>query len=225
MQRIPWLGQTLELLPQRALLWLDTQTLVLTDLHFGKAAAFRASGIPIPSGSTQADLLRMASLIEFHAPERLLLLGDFFHAAAGRTEEIHQALTLWRHHFQELDVVLVRGNHDAHAGDPPAEWNFHLVDEWAEGPFLFRHHPNPAPGQYVMAGHVHPAVKLRDRRGQTLRAPVFLFRPDLALLPAFGSFTGTASVTPQRGDRVFLLGPTEVLEIPVEGVRFGGAAG
>ncbi|HET7427286.1 MAG TPA: DEAD/DEAH box helicase, partial [Gemmatimonadales bacterium] len=51
-------GEDLVLLPERALFWPRTATLVVADLHWGKAATFRAAGIPIPTGTTGEDLAR-----------------------------------------------------------------------------------------------------------------------------------------------------------------------
>ena len=49
----------LTLLPEMAA-WLPKhRALVVTDLHLGKSATFRARGIPIPEGETRADLARL----------------------------------------------------------------------------------------------------------------------------------------------------------------------
>jgi len=40
-------GEELLLLPQRALWWPAQKTLLVADLHFGKAATLRAHGIPV----------------------------------------------------------------------------------------------------------------------------------------------------------------------------------
>ena len=39
-----------------------------------------------------------------------------------------------------------------------------------EGPFHFSHHPEPAEGRYVRAGHLHPTVRL-DTGVDRLRLP------------------------------------------------------
>ncbi len=84
---IQWAGEALCLLPERALLWVQARTLVIADPHFGKAAAFRAGGILVPPGTTADDVARLEGLVRAHAPRRLIVLGDFFHAAAGRAPE------------------------------------------------------------------------------------------------------------------------------------------
>jgi metallophosphoesterase superfamily enzyme len=65
----------------------------------------------------------------------------------------------------------------------------------------------------VLAGHIHPAISLSGPGGQHERLPCFLFGERIGLLPAFGGFTGGATVRPRRGDRVFALAGEEVVLI------------
>ena len=152
-------GETVTLLPERALYWPRQATLFVADLHWGKAAAFRAAGVPLPGGSTSADLDRLSGCVERSGARRLALLGDLIHARAGRAEATLAAIGAWRERHTALEVLLVRGNHDRHAGDPPAAWNIETVDApHLEAPFVLRHHPEPSPEGYTLAGHLHPAV-------------------------------------------------------------------
>src|SRR4051812_6702373 len=68
-------GEAVELLPQRALYWPAQQTLFVADVHLGKAAAFRAGGVPIPRGTTANDLDRLSMLITVTGARRLIVLG------------------------------------------------------------------------------------------------------------------------------------------------------
>ena len=207
-------GESLLLLPERALLWERTGTLVAADAHLGKAAAFRAAAIPLPGGTTTETLARLSAALGRTGARRLLLLGDFFHARAGRAARTLAAIASWRERHADLEVVLVRGNHDKGAGDPPREWGFDCHDEpWIEPPFAFRHHPEEENSRYVLAGHIHPAVSLSGMGGQREKLPCFLFGERIGLLPAFGDFTGGATVRPRRGDRVFVVAGEEVIEI------------
>jgi DNA ligase-associated metallophosphoesterase len=207
-------GESLLLLPERALLWERTGTLVVADAHLGKAAAFRAAAIPLPGGTTTETLSRLSAALGRTGARRLLLLGDFFHARAGRAARTLAAIAAWRERHADLEIVLVRGNHDKGAGDPPCEWGFACHDEpWTEPPFAFRHIPEEEEGGYVLAGHIHPAVSLSGFGGLREKLPCFLFGEKIGLLPAFGDFTGGATVRPRRGDRVFVVAGEEVVEI------------
>ena len=86
------------------------------------------------------------------------------------------AFAQWRESRPTLAMTLVRGNHDDRAGDPPADWAMRCVDPGeALGPFALVHEPAPVRGGYALAGHIHPAVRLSERGGQSLRLPCFWF--------------------------------------------------
>ena len=77
-------GEELYLLAERALWWPNASTLIVADLHWGKASTFRAAGIPIPIGTTSDDLARLDSALTRSGARRMVVLGDLFHAKAGR---------------------------------------------------------------------------------------------------------------------------------------------
>lgn len=212
---ISWAGETLTLLPERALWWQREATLFIADPHFGKAATFRHAGIPVPETSHADDLNRLEKLLHRHQPARLVILGDFFHARTGRSEATLSALSEWRARWAALKILLVLGNHDRHAGSPPPEWQIECVEEpWLLPPFTCHHHPpEKITRGFALAGHVHPAFRLSERSGLSATGVCFHFSPRLALLPAFGHFTGTHAIKPVAGDRVFLVGKEQVLDV------------
>ena len=205
-------GENVVLLAERAFFWLSRQTLVVADMHLGKAVSYRSFGIPMPGGTTQADLERLSVSIRRTGARRLLLLGDLIHAKSGRSSQIIRQVESWRAGHAELEILHIRGNHDRGAGDPPLEWHMTCLDEpRVEKPFIFRHHPEPSLAGYTLAGHVHPAVTIRGSGRQKERLPCFLIGEHVALLPAFGSFTGAFTVKPGPRDRVYLVADGEVL--------------
>ena len=214
--RIDLQDESVVLLPERALFWERKEALIVADVHLGKAAAFRAAALPLPGGTTTEALLRLGAALKRTGARRLLFLGDLLHARAGRAARTLAAIAAWREDHSDLDILLVRGNHDRGAGDPPDDWRIRCVDEpWREGPFAFRHHPEDDSEGYVLAGHIHPAVHLLGAGRQSETLPAFLFGKSCALLPAFGGFTGGARVRPRRGDRVYVLAAGEVIEVGV----------
>ena len=210
-------GESLVLLPERAVFWTRTRTLLLADPHFGKSAAFRAAGIPVPRGATTEGLTRLDAALARTAARRVVVLGDFLHAREGRDPESMRVLAEWRGRHADLDVTLVRGNHDRHAGDPPPEVGVSCVTAPAlEAPFVFAHHPRESADGYVLAGHLHPGVRLAGRGRQYARLTCFWFGATLGVLPAFGDFTGLADVEPAPGDRVFVVVEQQVTEISTQ---------
>ena len=207
-------GERLVLFPERLAWWEHRATLLVADPHWGKGAAFRAAGIPVPQGTTLGGLARLDSVLERTGATRVVFLGDYLHAKEGRAPGTLRALSQWRDRHPALELTLVRGNHDRHAGDPPDGLGVGCVDApLADPPFLLAHFPDPRPPGYVLAGHVHPAVRLVGRGRQRERLPCFWVRPGVAVFPSFGDFTGAADVQPDPGDRVFVIADDRVVEL------------
>lgn len=203
-------GQQLRLFAERALYWVEGKTAVITDPHFGKAATFRAAGIPLPAGTTADNLARLTAVLEQTNAERLLILGDLIHAKAGQTANVHEQVAAWRQRFSTLAIDLVLGNHDQHAGVPPAAWGMTVHQRLVERPFVWQHHPEPDEAGYVLSGHIHPAVRLKGS-GEQVMIPCFYFGKQFGILPAFGAFTGYGTVKPKRGETVFLLADDQLI--------------
>jgi DNA ligase-associated metallophosphoesterase len=213
--RIELAGEAVELLPERALWWPAGRTLFVADLHLGKAAAFRALGQPVPGGTTQENLARLDGLVARHAPRQIVFLGDYLHAAEARTPQVLAAVEAWRDVHAALDCLLVRGNHDRRAGDPPAALRIHMVEEpHLLGPFAACHHPQAHPTHFVLAGHLHPACKLHGRGRDSLRMPCFVHEGEQLILPAFGEFTGGWHVEAAPGRRFYGVGGDAVWPLP-----------
>jgi DNA ligase-associated metallophosphoesterase len=207
--------ERVELLAARALHWPRERTVFVADVHLGKAAAFRAGGVPLPRGSTAADLARLTAVLRETGAQRLVVLGDFLHGAAGRVAALDAAFRAWRSWHAAIDIVLVRGNHDDRAGDPPAGWNIAVVAEpHPLAPFLACHVPVSPRSGYALCGHVHPGVTLHGSADQSERLPCFVVGRRRAILPAFGGFTGLARAAPLTGDRIVAIAGTRLFPLP-----------
>jgi DNA ligase-associated metallophosphoesterase len=209
-------GREIWLLAERALYLPEAATLVVADLHVGKSATFRAAALAVPGGITEHDLERLSGALERTRARRLVVLGDLLHARAGRAPRTLAALAVWRQRHGDLELVLVRGNHDRRAGDPPPELGFHCFDgPWIDplSGWACRHEPERSGAVYTLAGHLHPSVRLLGSGRQAETLPCFHFGPEIGVLPAFGGFTGSRRVRPRRGDRVFVVAGGEVLPV------------
>lgn len=211
-------GVRIELLAERAA-WLPiSETLLVADLHLGKAQSFRRSGLPVPAGTTAAMFARLDRLIERRAPRELIVLGDLLHGPLSQAGPAIDALAHWRARHTELAVRMVRGNHDASAGDPPSACGIEVLS----APFLHTglalcHAPDEPTARFRVAGHVHPVLRMRGRIDR-LRVACFWLRPDALILPAFGEFTGGWPVIAQPGEQVFVVAGSEVMAVPRTGL-------
>ena len=221
--------QTLTLLPERAIFWQEKRYLLLSDAHLGKAGHFRKHGAPISGAIHDKDLAVLTALVAHWQPEALVILGDLFHSDLNNE---WLAFEQWLQQHASLSVVLVKGNHDIL---PPAVYQHPNLtvypQEWLVAPFLLTHEPVVDPvlrrgglhfpranhvrhPHYNLAGHVHPGVRVSAGMGERVKLPCFYFTSQLGILPAFGQFTGCATVRPQSGDQVFaVLNQHRVLRI------------
>ncbi len=209
------------LLPERAVYWEAEGTLILADLHFGKSAEFRRRGIAVPEGDSLDSLERISALVCRHRCRRVLVLGDFFHGPAAGEAGPMGLFREWRAGNPELECVLVPGNHDRHVladADPEGLEVAAPVCEW--GGLRFQHFPPEEPaGVATLCGHLHPAVRLVEDGGPSLRIPCFFRRGGALVLPAFGSFTGSTRVEPEAGMEIWGVVEERVLGIPVWACR------
>jgi DNA ligase-associated metallophosphoesterase len=209
-------GARLLLHSERALIWPAERTAFIADLHLGKDEVFRQSGIAIPEGGTLADLRRIDRLIEEHDLQRIVLLGDFLHAAPRGVPRYIQTFSDWRTAHRGLEFVVVAGNHDRRAiGRHLADVVQWQAGEWLYGPFVCRHFPAVSPHGFVLSGHVHPVFRLRGTHRERTRLPVCWLQPGCAVLPSFGSFTGGGEIEPAAGDELYAFAADRVWRLPL----------
>ena len=207
-------GQVLMLLPEKCIFLPESDTLLVADVHIGKAVSFRALGVPVPGGTTGETLALLTSLVRRLALRRIVFLGDFLHSARSHAPATMAAVAQWRREHPGLELTLVRGNHDDRAGDPPAHLDIEAVDEpLMHGGLALCHHPQPHAGAYGLAGHLHPCINVGGRAHDWVRLPCFWFTPQFGVLPAFGAFTGMQAIRTARGERVFAATPQQVFEL------------
>lgn len=197
----------------RSIFWEEEKTLILSDLHLGKAGHFRKSGIAIPQTVFKADMQRLVAQLQYFKPMNLLIVGDLFHSTANKE---HEFFLKWRNDFLSIPIHLVKGNHDI------------LKKEWYKtagitihenifsvSNFMFSHDINCCgeDDNYCFSGHIHPGIRIRGIGKQSLQLPCFYFGKSYAVLPAFGKFTGTYPIDPKPGDAVFALADNSVIKV------------
>ncbi len=207
-------GQTLELLPDRAVLWRERRTLIVADTHFGKSALLRQHGLAVPAGSDDYDRARLGQLIAATGAQRLIILGDFLHGALAAGSADAVALSTWMQALPATRILVIAGNHDRGARQlwqAPVDWH---PSELLEAPFRFTHDLETAPrtaNTFILSGHLHPVVQLHGMRKRKARVPVFWQHEHGLVLPSFGVFTGGHIIRPAPGERVYAAAPVRVV--------------
>ncbi|MGH1361616.1 MAG: ligase-associated DNA damage response endonuclease PdeM [Burkholderiaceae bacterium] len=213
--RIETVAGPLDLLPDGAVVEPATASLLLADVHLGKAEIFRRQGVPVPGGTSKQTLARLDASIERWNPRQVIILGDLIHGRLPADHELFDELAAWRRAHDELGVYLLRGNHDHQAGSLPLRCG---IDVWPEAQrlqqFQLCHEPSQAVGeQMAICGHWHPVVRLSSA-SDSARLRCFWLQQSLLVLPAFGAFTGGHVIRPARADQVFLLDGSAVHRMP-----------
>jgi uncharacterized protein len=208
-------GVLFELHPLRALWSPEHATIICSDIHVGKASHFRKHGVALPSAINDQNAWNLSQLLQRYNPSELIVVGDLIHHDAnGEWVAFIDFLDHWPH----MKRTLIAGNHDRRGLSEAGRAGFDVV---AIGQFAgigLAHIPEDAPSHLpCIAGHVHPAIRLSGKAKQSLRVPCFLFSEKLALLPAFGAFTGTSVVRPKPGDHVYAIAGQRI--VPIHNTR------
>jgi DNA ligase-associated metallophosphoesterase len=215
MTAIDFCGRPLFLLPSGAVFDAETRALFIADLHLGKSAVFRDSGLSVPDGPDAAVLARIGNALAQTSAQTLVILGDLFHARGATMEHTLSLLTAWRKDRPVLRWIVVPGNHDRRI--PWQTWlpEAEILSEGAGfGRWQLAHHPPARSEVPVLCGHLHPGVSFGQVRRRKVQAPCFWQRRGVLVLPAFGEFTGLKIITRETGDRVWLATGDRVMEVP-----------
>ena len=205
-------GHIFQLLPQRAIYWKQYSIVLLADLHLGKINHFRKSGIPVPTKANDHNIEILIDLLHQTKPARVICVGDLFHSHYNPEWEVFGEVVK---HFRNISFELVIGNHDV-----MSEWQYErkgirVHEQLQVDNFIFTHHPleEIPEHHYNLAGHIHPAVHLVGKGRQGITLPCFYFGEHQGILPAFGMFTGLASIRPRANDKVFVIAENKILRI------------
>jgi len=204
--------------PAGALVWPARRLVVVADLHLEKGSSYAPKGRFLPPYDSRATLVALERVIETHAAEHVICLGDSFHdpGAAARLSDA-EAATI-RRLTAARRWTWIAGNHDP---DPPKALGGETAETLTLGPLVFRHQAladRPAPGE--ISGHFHPkaTVATRSRR---ITARCFVTDGSRAILPSFGAYTGGLDVLDpaiaglfRRAFTVHMLGREKIHAMP-----------
>jgi len=206
-------GEELHLLAHKAIWLPKRKTVLISDLHFGKINHFRKSGIPVPQKANEKNTESLIDILNLYKPRQTIFLGDLFHSHYNDEWEVIGQIIK---HFSSCRFELVRGNHDIMS---QRQYERHKIDvhesSLSLGNLLLTHEPmlEIPTGTYNLAGHIHPGIRLVGKARQSITLPCFYFGQQQGILPAFGSFTGLARITPKSEDRIFVIVDNKIQQL------------
>ena len=175
-------GQKFTLLGEKAIYWGEQKTLLLSDVHAGKATLFRDNGIPLSTDHLLRDLDTISSLCKRLDIQKICILGDLYHTTYNPENKL---IDDWLHSL-EIEIELVVGNHDIHSirkSGIPSRLPYELNG------IMLSHEPTDS-AAFNICGHLHPAITLSGKGRQHIKMPAFYHSLNQLTLPAFGSLNG-----------------------------------
>jgi DNA ligase-associated metallophosphoesterase len=172
-------------------MWLAAeQALIVADLHLEKGSSYAARGQMLPPYDTRETLARLEGEVLALAARTVVLLGDTFHDRKSEERLAADDAARLRGLAAGRRLIWVIGNHDA---DGPRALPGEAVDEIEICGLTLRHEPQAGQQPGEIAGHLHPAAKVRASRG-SVRRRCFVTDGERAILPAFGAYAGGLNV-------------------------------
>lgn len=206
-------GFSLEMLSEKALWIHELKSLLIADLHFGKAAHFRKAGIPIPEPVHFTDLERLEKLHQTYTPVHTYFLGDLFHSDWN---EQWPRLNSFLERFIGTQFHLVKGNHDILAPIAYTQSILKIHEKpMKTGAFILSHEPMELveEGCLNVCGHIHPGISLKGRARQSVKVPCFHLSGRVLTLPSFGNFTGAISLKPKVHDQIWGISGQKIIPV------------
>ena len=170
----------LEFHPEGPALLVDNtmRVLVVADLHLGIETELARHGLYFKSRSRERTE-RVLSCIQSAEPDCLVLLGDIKHSIPLTSRQEYREIPEMFERFRSvLPIRILPGNHDVglerfcEPGEIlPKEGA--IIDQTG---YLHGHtYPHPSlAGRFIICGHHHPVVTIRDEVGTALKSPAYL---------------------------------------------------
>lgn len=232
----------LELHAEKCAWHAPSQSLFVADLHLGKETSFQRASLPIPLGSTQQALDRLARLVVHYQPQQVVVLGDMVHASSSFAQSFRDRMNeFWKQQqssYPQCQWILVEGNHDLRAKRELSHWPITFVPPpWVFSDFVCIHDPesiiadsstnaptnsssNDAFPQIVAHISKPKQLILAGHIHPNYRMPdnceklsCFAHRHNLLIFPAFNEFTGRRAINESQFDTVFVVRNNHVARI------------
>ncbi len=183
------------------------KALVLADTHIGFEEEMADRGIFIPRFQLRKLLDILSLSLATTNVDEVIIAGDFKHrfSGLGKIERKELSIVL-EYLLSKVDrVIVVRGNHDNYLPLLQKKFNFIITNEYILGDEYLIIHGHKLPQtkgnwRYLIMGHEHPSISLRDSLGTIGKFSCFLVGPlsngkTLITLPAVGAYQTGSKVT------------------------------
>lgn len=191
----------------------EHRLLAFGDLHIGYEEALAEQGVFLPPLQLGEIKEVVGSMVEESGAERVVIVGDVKHEFGDILRQE------WRETVEFLEflrglgvgVDVVRGNHDNYLVGVLRRLGIPFHDPYlVVGGWMFFHGHKPLPVEgfgegvgYIVMGHEHPAILLRDELGARVKLKAFLVGEYMGkrvfVLPAVSPLMPGTEVNYERG--------------------------
>ncbi len=212
----------------------ETDAVVIADLHLGLESLMADSGVYMPKVQLEEAKADITALLEDTGADRIIVLGDVKHefseTSYGEREEVQDLLDMLAGEVDE--VLLVKGNHDNYLIYAVEEYdNVELSEYFIRSGAVFVHghevveNLETREADYVVMGHEHPALTLKDEIGVAEKLPAFLYGEmrdgrNILVLPAFSALAEGSQIN--RIDEDELLSPVLTEQVDIGALKAVG---
>ncbi len=180
--------------PERALI--IGKNAIIADLHLGLENVLIESGFNIPKIQIDDIIERLEKIDEI---ERIIIAGDLKHEFGKNLpyewEDVKKLLNYLLD--RDLDVVVVRGNHDNYLKAILTKFGIELLDYFNVGEWKIVHGHKECYATKIIMGHEHPAVKVRVDGMYTFHCflRIKYEGKEVIVLPAFSPLVSGSDIT------------------------------
>ncbi len=193
------LNVEVKLTPEKAVIIGDTA--VIADVHLGLENFMIEKGVAIPRMQIVEVVKSLRKVVEKYEIDRLVVAGDLKHEFGRNLPYEWEDVELFLKSFEDVELEIVRGNHDNYLATILAKHGLELKEEVEIHGWTVVHGHKECEKSRVIMGHEHPVVRIRFR-GATYSYPCYLLieRPrKIVVLPAFSPLVSGSDVITAEG--------------------------
>ncbi len=173
------------------------KTAIIADLHLGIENALQEKGIALPRVQIDEIISNVERIVEKYKIERIVIAGDFKHEFSRNLPYEWRDVEEFLSRFSELEIVVVKGNHDNFLAAILAKWGIKLLEFFEIDRYVILHgHKKLDFDKDAIIGHEHPVVRIRHRGG-IYTFPCYLRykgSKEILVLPAFSPIVSGSDI-------------------------------
>ncbi len=161
------------------------KTCIISDLHLGIENVMVEKGFSVPRMQIPEIVDDIRRIVRTYSPKRIVIAGDLKHEFSRNLPYEWEDVGILLEELSDLEVIVVRGNHDNFLPAILSKYGVEMVDELEVHGWMVVHGHKECDGDRIIMGHEHPAVKIRYRGAVYDYKCYIRVKGSIIVLPAF----------------------------------------